>query len=91
MYAIAQVIRHIGSVFTPKSSMQRNSAVTGQFVTPQKRHERPIAAPREQSRSSNGAIKLPKVEPTKNTGSISPPLKPAPRVRAVNKSFRMNC
>ena len=90
MYAIAQVIRHIG-VFLLESSMQRNSAVTGQFVTPQKRHEKTYSRTQRAVRPSNGAIKLPKVEPTKNTGSISPPLKPAPRVRAVNKSFRMNC
>jgi len=74
-------------LFIPNNSTQRNTAVTGQLVTPQKRQASPTAAPIEQSSPRSGARKLPKVEPTKNTGRISPPLNPAPSVKAVTEAL----
>ena len=49
----------------------------------------PIAAPSEYSSPAISAKKLPNVAPTKNTGTISPPLKPAQRVSAVNAILRI--
>ena len=50
----------------------------------------PIDAPKEQFSPDKSAITLPNVDPTKNTGTISPPLNPAHNVNAVNSSFNAN-
>ena len=56
---------------------------SGQFATPQKQATMPTAAAKPGARPSSGPITQPKVAPTKKVGTISPPLYPAPRVRAV--------
>ena len=53
----------------------------------QKIAEKPIAAPIDGSSPMKGAATQPKVEPTKNAGTISPPLKPEAMVIAVNSIF----
>ena len=40
--------------------------------------------------ASSGAATQPKVAPVKKMGTISPPLKPAPKVSAVNSIFSRN-
>ena len=79
-----------GRYFIPKSSAHNKTDATGQLVIPQKRQAKPIAAPIEQSIPKIHDTALPNAEPTKNAGRISPPLKPAPKVTAVNRSFRAN-
>ena len=62
--------------------------VIGQLVTPQKTETSPRDAPNDGFNPIRLPKVFPKVAPMKNTGTISPPLKPAPRVIAVNKIFK---
>ena len=71
----------------PNSSTAKVKEATGQLTTPQNSAINPTAAPKEGSSPNNGATTQPKVEPTKKVGTISPPLKPAPYVRAVSSSL----
>ena len=72
------------------SSRESSREVMGQLVTPQKTHTMPSPAPKEGCSPSRGAAVQPKVAPVKNTGTISPPLKPAPRVMVVKSIFSRN-
>ena len=74
--------------FAPKSSILRNSEVRGQFTTPQKKQTIPRAAANPGSIPMRPPATQPNVAPTKNDGTISPPLKPQPIVMAVNSAFR---
>ena len=60
------------------------------MVTPQNKAMRPKLAEKELESPKRGPIAAPKVAPTKNEGTISPPLKPAPNVSAVNRIFKAN-
>lgn len=60
------------------------------MVAPQKMLTIPQAAHSPIGSPNIGAKKLPRVAPTNNAGTISPPLKPPPSVAAVNTIFRIN-
>ena len=62
----------------------------GQFVTPQNSAVMPSAAAKLGSSPIRGANVQPNVAPMKNVGTISPPLKPASSVSAVNRIFSRN-
>ena len=47
-----------------------------------------MAAQKDGERPINGPKRHPNVAPTKKVGTISPPLYPAPIVRAVNSIFK---
>lgn len=64
--------------------------VIGQLVTPQNTLTIPHAAHSPMGSPNKGARKLPRVAPTNSVGTISPPLKPPPRVAAVNIILRIN-
>ena len=72
----------------PKSSNPINSEVIGQFVTPQKTEIIPTAEQRDGENPKIWPNKQPNVAPTKNEGTISPPLKPEPMVIAVKIILR---
>lgn len=67
----------------PKSSIDKNTEAIGQFTTPQNIDTKPIAAPKPELSPNKDDTAQPKVEPIKNVGTISPPLKPAEIVIAV--------
>ena len=69
----------------PKSSIPSMNEAMGQLTTPQKSETSPIAAARPGFKPSRLPIVHPKVAPIKKVATISPPLKPAPMVTAVNK------
>ena len=75
-------------VDAPNISIDRINDVRGQLVTPQNTLTIPHAAHNPTGSPNIGAKKLPSVAPTKRVGTISPPLKPAPRVRAVKMIFK---
>ena len=54
--------------------MPRNTEATGQFVLPQKVATSAMAAAKPGFIPSSGPTTQPKVAPTKNVGTISPPL-----------------
>lgn len=60
-----------------------SSDVIGQLVTPQNSEIMPTAAHSDGSKPVRLPNRHPKVAPMKKDGTISPPLKPAPRVSAV--------
>ena len=60
----------------------------GQFVTPQNRASIPVAAQRDGEIPKTCPNRHPNVAPVKKAGTISPPLYPAARVRAVNNIFK---
>ena len=60
----------------------------GQFTAPQNTATIPSAAPKLAGMPSSPPIKHPNVAPIKKAGTISPPLKPQPMVRAVNTIFK---
>ena len=55
----------------------------GQFTAPQNTATSPTAAAKAGGRPSSPPNTQPKVAPTKNDGTTSPPLKPQPMVTAV--------
>ena len=59
----------------------------GQLVAPQNTPAIPMAPERAWGRPSKGPARVPKAQPVNSTGTISPPRKPAPRVRAVKRIF----
>ena len=61
----------------------------GVFAAPAKTAKNPIPANKLKGNGTNQIKAFPSVAPIKNKGVTSPPLKPAPRVKAVNKSFIM--
>ena len=73
----------------PNISIDIINEVSGQLVTPQNTLTMPHAAHKPTGRPNIGARKLPSVAPTKSVGTISPPLKPPPRVAAVKSIFRI--
>ena len=60
----------------------------GQFVTPQNRASIPVAAQRDGEIPKTCPNRHPNVAPVKKAGTISPPLYPAARVRAVHNIFK---
>ena len=72
----------------PKSSTARKMEAVGQLTQPQKTATRPMAALKPAGSPRSGPITQPKVAPMKKEGTTSPPLKPAPRVRAVKAIFQ---
>ncbi|MNL77682.1 hypothetical protein D3C87_2039160 [compost metagenome] len=60
----------------------------GVLAAPAKTATKPIPANKPTGKGKNKDKALPKVAPIKNKGVTSPPLKPAPNVRAVNKIFQ---
>ena len=68
--------------------MARQMDASGLLVQPQNSATMPSAAPSCGGRPSSGAATQPNVAPVKRIGTISPPLKPAPRVSAVNSIFK---
>ena len=72
----------------PNTSMARQMDASGLLVQPQNRAIIPSAAPSCGGSPNSGATTQPKVAPVKKMGTISPPLKPAPSVRAVNSIFK---
>ena len=71
----------------PNISIESIKDVSGQFVTPQKTLTIPQAAHNPIGRPNIGARKLPRVAPIKRVGTISPPLKPPPKVTEVKSIF----
>ena len=67
--------------------MLRMTEAMGQFTAPQNTDTRPMAAAKAGGRLSSPPRTQPKVAPTKNDGTTSPPLKPQPMVTAVKASF----
>lgn len=74
----------------PNNSMANKREVIGQLVTPQNTLTVPHAAHRPTGSEKTEDRKLPKVAPTNNVGTISPPLYPPPSVTPVNSIFRRN-
>lgn len=74
----------------PNISTDMINDVRGQLVTPQNTLTIPHAAHRPTGSPNKGARKLPRAAPTKSVGTISPPLKPPPRVAAVKSILSMN-
>ena len=60
------------------------------MVTPQKTALMPTAAQRDGAKPVRFPNRHPNVAPTKKLGTISPPLKPAPRVNAVRTILKKN-
>ena len=60
----------------------------GQFTAPQNTDTRPMAAAKAGGRPSSPPRTQPKVAPTKNDGTTSPPLKPQPMVTAVEAQLQ---
>lgn len=83
-------MRKNGTALKLKSSKLIIREVIGQLVTPQKRDIIPRAAQNDGDIPSILPRTHPRVAPIKNEGTISPPLKPAPRVIAVKIIFNMN-
>ena len=73
----------------PKSSNAINIDVIGQFVTPQNTAAIPVAAHIEGEIPAICPKRHPNVAPTKNEGTISPPLNPASIVNAVKTIFHI--
>ena len=67
-----------------------SSDVIGQLVTPQNSEIMPTAVHSDGSKPVRLPNRHPKVAPMKKDGTISPPLKPAPRVSAVKMIFSRN-
>ena len=61
-----------------------SSDVIGQLVTPQNSEIMPTAVHSDGSKPVRLPNRHPNVAPMKKDGTISPPLKPAPRVSAVS-------
>ena len=74
----------------PNSSNPIIIEAIGEFVTPQNIEIMAMAAHRDGGNPTNVPNRQPNVAPIANDGTISPPLNPAPRVRAVNNIFRIN-
>ena len=71
----------------PNNSNPMTVQAIGVCVAPENTATKPIPA---KSAIGKGTIidsALPKVAPMKNKGVTSPPLKPAPKVKVVNKIF----
>ncbi len=62
----------------------------GQFVTPQNSDVIPTAVQRVGEKPDRLPNRQPNDAPMQNDGTISPPLKPAPRVSAVKNIFKRN-
>ncbi len=62
-------------------------AVIGQFVTPQKTAAMPTAVQSVGEKPDRFPNRQPNAAPVKNDGTISPPLNPAPNVKAVKSIF----
>ena len=71
----------------PNISTLRTMEARGELVTQQKRPTRPRAAENPGSSPRRPPQTQPKVAPMQKVGTISPPLNPALRVMAVNRSF----
>ena len=84
-----QTIRNTTRLFAPNISRLKKIDAKGDFVALQKRPTRASAAHIPGSRPKRLPKVHPKVAPMQNTGTISPPLKPAARVTAVKISFNM--
>ena len=67
-----------------------SSDVIGQLVTPQNSEIMPTAVHSDGSKPVRLPNRHPNVAPMKKDGTISPPLKPAPRVSAVKMIFSRN-
>ena len=74
----------------PKSSTLKKMDAKGALTQAQKTAVNPKAAAKPGSSPRSVPAKQPKVEPIKNTGTISPPLNPAPRVKVVKIIFNRN-
>ena len=59
----------------------------GQFVTPQKTAAMPTAVQSVGEKPDRFPNRQPNAAPVKNDGTISPPLNPAPNVKAVKSIF----
>ena len=71
----------------PNNSTPRKIEARGALTQAQNTAVSPKAAANPGSSPRSEPAKQPKVEPTKNTGTISPPLNPVPKVMAVNIIF----
>ena len=72
----------------PNNSIPITVQAIGVWVAPEKTATNPIPAKRAIGIGITVDNALPKVAPTKNRGVTSPPLKPAPSVKPVNKILR---
>ena len=80
-------IRKNDIAWYPNNSKLINADVIGQLVTPQKRPIIPRAAHNEGDMPNILPRLHPRVAPIKKVGIISPPLNPAPIVKAVRSIF----
>ena len=87
---MATVSRTNGMDSNPNNSKLKNMDEIGQFVTPQKTAAIPQAAASAGDRPVICPNRHPKVAPTNNVGTISPPRNPHPNVTAVNMIFNKN-
>ena len=85
---ITQTNIKYGSAESPNSSIPRKTALTRLFVTQLNKPTNPSAAAKPTSNPKAPPRTQPKVAPMQNVGTISPPLKPAARVMAVNAIFK---
>ena len=74
----------------PKSSKDKTSEAIGALVTAQKTVTSPSAPPSSGVSPTSGAKLFAKVDPTKNDGTISPPLNPVDNVQTVNTIFKIH-
>jgi len=87
MYETARQSAKSGICFPAKSSRASRIEVRGKFVTPQNTETSPRAAPKAGESPRREETAQPKVALVKKPGTISPPLKPAPRVTVVKMIF----
>ena len=69
----------------PNNSIPISVQAMGVFVAPEKTATKPIPASNAIGKGKNKDNAFPKVAPIKNKGVTSPPLKPTPMVKVVNK------
>lgn len=74
----------------PNNSTLKKIEARGALTQAQNMAVSPKAAATPGSKPNSVPAKHPKVEPIKKTGTISPPLKPAPKVNAVKIIFKRN-
>ena len=87
---LSKCLRGYGIAWKPNISKARKTVATGQLVTPTNRAAVPQAAQRAGSIPKSCPAAAPKVAPTHMVGTISPPLKPAPKTAPVNIIFIRN-
>lgn len=89
-YPVATARVNKTAASAPNNSNDKTSDAIGALVTAQKTVISPSDPPSDGSSPSTGAKLLANVDPTKNAGTISPPLNPVQSVQTVNRIFKIH-